>query len=99
MKKPTMKEHQETMQEKADLLKALGNPVRLCILQKLLDEEQCTVTYFTNCMEASQSTVSQHLAKLRAQNIVSVRKDGTNAHYSIKDEQTKKILRLLFEEN
>lgn len=93
------KQHKEEVQDKADLLKALSNPVRLCILQKLMHSDSCTVTYFTSCMEASQSTISQHLAKLRAQNIVAVEREGTNAHYYIKDELTRNILKLIFEEN
>lgn len=92
-------EHKDAMQAKADLLKALSNPVRLCILQKLMHSESCTVTYFTSCMEASQSTISQHLAKLRAQNIVAVEREGTNAHYFIKDQMARDILKLIFEEN
>ena len=93
------KQHKEEVQDKADLLKALSNPVRLCILQKLMHADSCTVTYFTSCMAASQSTISQHLAKLRTQNIVAVEREGTNAHYFIKDQLTKDILKLIFEEN
>ncbi len=93
------KQHKDEVQEKADLLKALSNPVRLCILQKLMHADSCTVTYFTSCMTASQSTISQHLAKLRTQNIVAVEREGTNAHYFIKDQLTKDILKLIFEEN
>ncbi len=92
------KQHQDEMQAKADLLKTLGNPVRLCILQQLMQVESCTVTYFTSCMDASQSTISQHLAKLRAQKLVSVKKEGTNAHYSLTDAFTRNILNLIFEE-
>jgi len=89
--------HEEDIRFKAELFKAMGNPVRLCILQKLVDRGSCTVSYFTSCMDASQSTISQHLAKLKAQNIVDVRKEGTSAHYYIQDALVEKMLKLIFD--
>ncbi len=92
-------EHEETVKNNADLLKAMGNPVRLCILEKLMQNETCTVSYFMSCMRASQSTISQHLGKLRAQNLVAVKKEGTNAYYYIKDPKAIRIMKLILEAN
>ncbi|NLN96785.1 MAG: winged helix-turn-helix transcriptional regulator [Eubacteriaceae bacterium] len=89
--------HKEEIRLKAELFKAMGNPIRLCILQKLLERGSCTVSYFTSSMDASQSTISQHLGKLKAQNIVDVRKEGTSGHYYIRDAFVEKMLKLAFE--
>ena len=52
--------------EAADILKALAHPVRLCIVQGLLRKGYCNVGYMQECLELPQSTVSQHLQKLRS---------------------------------
>ena len=58
------KEYQEAMRKKAELLKAIAHPVRLCLTRKLYENGKCNVTYFTDCLETSQSNISQHLEKL-----------------------------------
>lgn len=86
------------MEEKAELLKALAHPIRLCILSKLAAEGQCTVGCFTSCLGASQSTISQHLAKLRAAQVVAVRKEGTSAYYFIQNPETEALIRFIIQE-
>lgn len=88
----------EELIKKAELLKAIANPVRLCLITKLMNIDEANVTYFTNCMEVTQSCVSQHLAKLRSLNILGYRKDGQNVYYFLKDEAVKKIVRALYME-
>ncbi|HYE08801.1 MAG TPA: metalloregulator ArsR/SmtB family transcription factor, partial [Patescibacteria group bacterium] len=46
--------------DKAELLKVLAHPVRLCIVRGLMDKE-CNVSHMQECLELPQSTVSQHL--------------------------------------
>ena len=58
-------ENKELIISKADLIKSISNPVRLCIVKKLTENETCNVRYLTNCMDISQSGISQHLGKLR----------------------------------
>ncbi|MFC2471259.1 MAG: ArsR family transcriptional regulator, partial [Lachnoanaerobaculum gingivalis] len=47
----------------------------------------------------NQSTVSQHLAKLRDIGIVGCLRDGQTINYYLKNEEVKKIVKLMFEEN
>ncbi|MDD7267336.1 MAG: metalloregulator ArsR/SmtB family transcription factor [Lachnospiraceae bacterium] len=91
--------YQEMITEKAMLLKALAHPIRLCLVKKLCEQGNCNVTYFTNCMEASQSSISQHLGKLRDLGILGFEKDGQNVHYFIKNESVRGIVRSLFGED
>lgn len=60
----------ERYNEAAELLKALAHPVRLCIVKGLMEKGSCNVSFMQNCLGLPQSTVSQHLQKLRALGIV-----------------------------
>ncbi len=84
------------IREKASLLKALSNPVRLCIVRELIKREECNVTYMQGCLELSQSTVSQHLGRLRDMGIISCERKGTAVFYRISSEKAAEIIRVLF---
>ncbi len=92
-------EYQERIIEKAAWLKALSHPIRLCLAYKLSQEDGLTVTHFVSCMDASQSSISQHLAKLRNLGLVSYEKKGNKVLYSLTDEPTKRIVEAIFEED
>lgn len=85
-------------EEKASLLKVMSNPIRLCILHKLLIKGECNVSYLTECLCASQSTVSQHLGKMRDLGIVYVKYEGTFSNYKLNNETVKNILLTIFQE-
>ncbi|MGG6311080.1 ArsR/SmtB family transcription factor [Paenibacillus macerans] len=85
-------------QEAADMLKALAHPVRLCIVRGLLDKKQCNVTYMQECLELPQSTVSQHLQKLRSLGIVEAERSGLEVNYKLANDKVTKLVRHLFEE-
>lgn len=81
--------------EEAELLKALAHPVRLCIVKGLLDKGVCNVTYMQNCLAVPQSTVSQHLQKLRAAKIVKGERVGLEISYSVCDKRVEGIINAL----
>ncbi len=83
--------------ERADLLKALAHPVRLCIVSGLLREEGCNVNKIKDCLRLPQSTVSQQLAILRAAGIVAGERHGTRVFYRVVDERVRKLVALLME--
>lgn len=95
---PVTPEHQAEVRERSNLLKAISNPIRLCLVQKMYTEGSCSVTYFTDCMETSQSNISQHLARLRTLGIVDFKKDGQTVHYFIKNKTVEQIIEILFPE-
>lgn len=82
----------------AGLLKVISHPARLCIVKKLYFEGSCNVSYFTGCMDVSQSGVSQHLGKLKDLGIVEVRRQGTESYYSLVNRDVKKIIETFFVE-
>lgn len=84
------------LSEKAELLKVLAHPVRLCIVKGLLENGGCNVTHMQNCLNAPQSTVSQHLQKLKTAGIIEGKRDGLVVNYRICNQKVKKLLLVLF---
>ncbi|AOZ94125.1 ArsR/SmtB family transcription factor [Paenibacillus crassostreae] len=78
--------------ETAEILKALAHPVRLCIVKGLLEKGICNVTYMQECLDLPQSTVSQHLQKLRSVGIVQTDRNGLEVNYSVVDPRIKIII-------
>lgn len=78
----------------ADYLKALANDQRLAILCTLLDGPK-SVGQINARVELSQSALSQHLAVLRARNLVATEKQAQTVYYSVTDDRTYKLLQLL----
>ncbi len=76
------------------LLKAMGNARRLEILYYLMQGEM-NVSELEKVVGLSQSALSQHLAVLRAENVVKTRRVAQTIFYSIKSEKALKILQLL----
>ena len=68
---------------KAKIIKALGHPTRLYIVESLVGGEQC-VCQFVEAIDADFSTVSKHLSVLKEAGIVQDRKKGKMVIYSLK---------------
>ena len=78
---------------KADLFRALGHPARVRLLQLLRADER-SVGAIQEALELDSSSVSQHLALLRRQGLVSSRKEGTSVYYRVSDPRTLELLEL-----
>ncbi|WP_372870805.1 ArsR/SmtB family transcription factor [Shewanella sp.] len=78
----------------AKWLKAIANPYRLMILCLLLDNE-LSVTELNEIVPLSQSALSQHLAVLRAEDLVDTRKSSQLVYYKLKNEQVTDIISIL----
>ena len=78
-------------QFKAEMFQALGNPTRIALLDELRDGE-LTVGSLAERLDAEQSNISQHLAVLRARQIVVTRKVANQVFYSVRDPLLWKLL-------
>ncbi|MDS1030885.1 metalloregulator ArsR/SmtB family transcription factor [Bacillota bacterium LX-D] len=87
----------QDLAEKAEFLKIIAHPVRLCILKGLLEEKKCNVSKMQDCLEIPQSTISQHLAKLRTAGIITAQRSGVEVYYSIANFKVRNILTVLFD--
>ena len=86
------------MEEMAELLKVIAHPIRLCIVRGLWKNGGCNVTHMQCCLDVPQSTVSQHLGKLRQAGVIEGERNGLEITYKLKDERVKSILACLFGE-
>ena len=80
----------------SDLLKALSNRHRLLIICQLIDGERA-VGELAEFLNLRDSTVSQHLALLRKDGLVTARRDAQTIYYSIASEPARKILKTLYQ--
>jgi ArsR family transcriptional regulator len=81
--------------EKAELLRVLGHPVRLRILQELLKGTKC-VSDIQDLLGVPQSNISQHLMLLRRYQIIDYTEDGALRCYFItKPELVRELFQFL----
>ncbi len=91
-----MIQDKKALADAAEMLKAIAHPVRLCIVRRLWREGTCNVTHMQECMDMPQSTISQQLGKLRQAGIIEGDRQGLEVRYSLKDDNVRKILEILF---
>jgi len=89
-----MKEKSKFIQ-KGELLKALAHPTRLCIVKDLMEKES-NVTNIQEFLDLPQSTVSQHLFKLKAVGIIKGERKGLEISYQVINDDIRKIIKVLF---
>ena len=77
--------------ELAELLKVLGHPVRLQIIDILRRGEVC-VCHIEQVLNKRQAYISQQLMILREAGLVTSRKDGLQVHYRLLDSKMPRLL-------
>ena len=95
VKTDTLKRFEREAGKAAALLKALSNEQRLLILCYLGEEGELSVGQLCDRLALSQSALSQHLAKLRENGIVTTRKQAQTIFYSVPDRNAREVLALL----
>lgn len=79
----------------ARMLKLIGNERRLLILCFLAANGEMRAGELMSVAGLSESALSQHLAKMRADGLVAFRRQSQTLHYRISDPRAARILRLL----
>lgn len=80
----------------SDILKALSHETRLLILW-LLSESEKSVSELEELLSLPQAAVSQQLARLRYDHLVSTRREGRVIHYSITSPEVSAVVTSLYE--
>ncbi len=70
-------------EKKAEIFKALSNPVRLEIIDLLIDGEKCVFEIVQTLKKYEQPHISKNLSKLKNAGIIKDRKRGLNVYYSL----------------
>jgi DNA-binding transcriptional ArsR family regulator len=86
---------EQAAREASALLKAMSNERRLLLLCHLSRGER-SVGELCQLVDISQSALSQHLAKLRADGLVNTRREAQTIYYSLRGEAVQSILDSLY---
>jgi ArsR family transcriptional regulator len=81
--------------KKSEILKTLGNPVRLRLVVGLVENKDCNVNKMAENLGIPQSTVSQHLSVLRHKGIIVPTKRGVETCYEVVDKMVLDLLQHL----
>jgi DNA-binding transcriptional ArsR family regulator len=80
----------------SEFLKALAHETRLLLLCYLAERER-SVTELENILSLRQPTVSQQLARLRLDGLVTTRRDGKTIYYAIADERLHRVIGIIYD--
>ncbi len=83
------------LERSAEILRVLAHPVRLQIVHQLVRKQTLNVTELQQILKLPQSTVSQHLHKMRNHKVLSHERKGTEVFYRVDDKQVKQALYVL----
>ncbi|WP_113632758.1 metalloregulator ArsR/SmtB family transcription factor [Pectobacterium peruviense] len=79
----------------AALLRAIGNENRLLVLCLLIEHNEMSVGTLLEHIPLSQSALSQHLAKMREEGLISYRRESQTLYYRIENHDVEKIVATL----
>ena len=79
----------------AALLRAVGNEHRLLVLCLLIEQGEASVGTLLEQVRLSQSALSQHLARMRDEGLVTFRRDAHTLYYRIADPAAEKLVAAL----
>lgn len=88
-------EMQERVAEVSNTLRLLGNEKRLLVLCRLAIAGEMSVGELADAVGLSQSALSQHLGRLRADGLVAPRREAQVLHYRISDPRIGRLLETL----
>ena len=91
-----MDEVKSKAKEVSQFLKGLSNPQRLMILCLLIEKEH-SVTELIEAINIPQTSMSQHLSKLKKDGLVDFRRDHRTLYYFIKDKSVIRVMTVLHE--
>jgi len=86
----------DNAQEATDFLKALSHEGRLMILCSLAHGEK-SVTELEQMLSSRQAAVSQQLARLRQERLITARREGKQIYYSLTDDRARRIIEQVYE--
>lgn len=78
-------------------LRLIANEKRLLVLCRLAQAGEMSVTALGEAVRLSQSALSQHLAKLRTDGLVTTRRESQTLYYRIADERVGQLLNALYD--
>ncbi|MGE6509887.1 metalloregulator ArsR/SmtB family transcription factor [Bacillus cereus] len=82
-------------EKSAEVLKVLAHPIRIKILKELITRGACNVTQIVDILGIPQSTVSQHLSRMKSQKLIMSNRKGLEVYYSAQNNTINYIIQIL----
>ena len=82
----------EKLEKVAAILKAVGHPVRIQVVNLLRDGKELSVNKLCEMLDVDQSLLSQHLSKMKLKGVLASRREGRNIFYSLKLMEVLKVM-------
>lgn len=82
----------EKLDTAANMLKAMAHPLRIQIINELIQNEQLTVSQIHENLGIEQSTASHHLGILKDKGILNSKREGKNCYYYLKQQKISEIV-------
>lgn len=82
----------EAIRTAALMLKCIGHPVRLKIIELLDQRGESNVTSIHEALRLEQAVASQHLNLMRDKGILASRREGVNVYYRIDDPRVTQVI-------
>lgn len=82
----------EKIEKVAFILKAIGNPLKIGILDLLRVHKELMVSELSGQLDSEQSLISHHLNGLKSKGILGSRREGKNIYYHLKLKEVIKVL-------
>ena len=92
MNQPTLEQQAE---QASEFLRTLGNEHRLLVLCLLIEHGEMSVGQILNHTTLSQSALSQHLAKMKDEGLISYRRQSQTLYYTLCDDKVARIIIVL----
>ncbi len=94
MTQPTL---EQQAKQASEFLRTLGNEHRLLVLCLLIEHGEMNVGQILAHSTLSQSALSQHLAKMRDEGLISYRRESQTLYYTLCDEKVARVILTLKE--
>ena len=91
-----MKKDKNYIIKAAALLKSIGHPIRVLIIIALSQTNSMTVNSLSHKLNIEQPVMSLHLAILRKQNIIKVKRNGKQSDYSISNISVRQLINIAY---
>jgi len=82
----------DKVEKVAFILKTIGHPVRLGIIDVLMHRDRISVNELCDLLDLEQSLVSHHLNNMKLKGILNSQREGKNIYYSLKLQEVRTVL-------
>ncbi len=93
--KNTKQFNTDTLEKASMMLKAMAHPMRVAILNLLIDGKKLSVTEIHFALGIEQSTTSHHLGILKDKGVLKSEREGKNSFYTLKNKNLEHIIECL----